>query len=141
MSKLPPLNPPLYRIDIRELDDLVVWCFSGQFQFDSHFSSALKNSRTEIEAKVPASTPILIDLSRMRYVYRESLDQALCNGVLLSRKGYHAAVLIEPTNPQMSGDINCGWREAPIAIFEERESALTYLREPRPYRSRPEASN
>ena len=128
---------PLYRISVREQDGLFVWCFGGHFQFDSRFTTALRNSMTEIEVNVPTSAPILIDVSRMRYVHRESLDYALCYGALLCKKGHHAAVLIDPTNPRMLEDISYEWRDAPIAIFEERESALIYLRNPGQFRPQP----
>lgn len=121
------MSPGAYRITVHESDDLVTWCWSGHVLYDAEFTSRVASGFAQIKAEAVTSKPVLLDISRMQYVYDENLNCALMYGILLKRSGYRVAMLLSPANRKMVDDVGRANLDGEIRSFGDREAALGYL--------------
>jgi hypothetical protein len=111
-----------------DLGDVVVWRWIGWHNYSSKTVERTACARERIQSEVPASKPILVDLTRMHYSYTDSLYDALNNTYFLQRKGHPVAILLSPDKPKMRDTLRVMQAEMVVKVFEDEEPALAYLR-------------
>ena len=111
-----------------DLGNIVVWRWIGRHDYSRETVQQTASARERMQSKLPASKPILVDLTRLRYSYTDSLSDAFNNAYFLQRRGRPVAILLSPKKPQMRDTFRLMQNEIIMKVFEDKEQALAYLR-------------